>query len=72
MKASSAIIVRRNICYCRIGCTDGVRFNVDFTFFAAAAAAAADGDNATAASTTAGDDDDDEMFCESLCSIAIN
>ena len=70
MRVSSAI-GRMNICYCRIGCTDGVRFNDDFTFFAAAAAAA-DGDDATAASTTAGDDDDDEMFCESLCSIAIN
>ena len=66
MRASSAIIGRRNICYCRIGCTDGVRFNGDFTFFAAD-----DDDGATADSTTA-DDDDDEMFCESLCSIAIN
>lgn len=71
MKASSAIIGRRNLCYCRIGCTDGVRFNGDFTFFATAAGDD-DGDDATAASTTAGDDDDDEMFCESLCSIAIN
>ena len=66
MRVSSAIIARRNICYCRIGCTDGVRFNGDFTLFATAVG---DDDGDTAASTAAAADD---MFCESLCSIAIN
>ena len=71
MKVS--VIGRRNICYCRIGCTDGVRFNCDFILFAAAVVV--DDDDAT----TDGSDDDgdvdkegDDMFCESLCSIAIN
>jgi hypothetical protein len=41
-----------------------VRFNCDFTLFAAV-----DDDDADNA---ASDDEGDDMFCESLCSIAIN
>jgi len=48
-----------------------VRFNCDFTLFAAGVVDVDDDDDDATADGSDVDDDDD-MFCESLCSIAIN